>query len=101
MLVELSIIPLNGSTHISGEIAKALTIIADSGLPYQLTAAGTCIEGEWSEVMDLIERCHREVRKTAPHVITTIRVEDEEGATNKLEQNVISVQQKGGRNFDR
>jgi hypothetical protein len=33
MLIELSIIPLNRDTHTSDELAKALKIIDDSGLP--------------------------------------------------------------------
>jgi uncharacterized protein YqgV (UPF0045/DUF77 family) len=43
MLIELSVIPLNRTAHTSQEIAESLKIIDDSGLRYQLTAAGTCI----------------------------------------------------------
>lgn len=97
MLVELSIIPLGGGAHLSDEIATALELVDESGLRYQLTPSGTCIEGEWEEVMDLVRRCHERVRESSPHVFTTVRIEDEEGARDKLTRNVTSVEEKVGR----
>jgi uncharacterized protein YqgV (UPF0045/DUF77 family) len=46
MLAELSIIPIGESTHMSDQIAVALKFVDASGLPYQLTPSGTCIEGD-------------------------------------------------------
>jgi uncharacterized protein (TIGR00106 family) len=96
MLVELSIIPLGGDPHLSQRLAEALKIIDESGLPYQLTPLGTCIEGEWDEVMPVVRHCHEQLRQTSPHVITTIRIEDEAGEQNKLTRNVTSVEEKVG-----
>jgi hypothetical protein len=31
------------------EYSKVLELVDASGLPYQLTPSGTCIEGEWEE----------------------------------------------------
>jgi uncharacterized protein (TIGR00106 family) len=97
MLVELSIMPLGGGPHVSGEIARALELIDSSGLPYQLTASATLIEGEWDEVMPLIRRCHERIRSFSPHVITHIKIEDDDGERNKLTRNVSSVEEKLGR----
>jgi uncharacterized protein (TIGR00106 family) len=97
MLVELSIIPIGNGTHTSGEIADALKIIEESGLPFELTPTSTCIEGEWSDVMAVIRRCHEQVRVRCPHVVTTIKIEDDAGAKNKLVANVASVEEKLGR----
>jgi len=93
MLAELSIIPLGRGQHISSAIAPAISLIETSGLPYQLTPSGTCIEGEWDHVMPLIRRCHDRVRQSSPHVITMIKIEDEEGARDKLTRNVASVKE--------
>ncbi len=101
MLFELSIIPLGSSTHLSGEIAEVLKIVDDSGLPYQLTPAGTCVEGGWDDVMGLIKRCHEHIRRRFPHVITTIKIEDEEGGQDKLTMNVQAVEEKAGRKLRR
>jgi uncharacterized protein (TIGR00106 family) len=101
MLIELSVLPLGGDTHLSDEIAEALKIVDDSGLPYQLTPSGTCIEGEWDEVMTVVRRCHERMRQSSPHVVTTVRIEDDQGATDKLRQNVASVEEKAGRRLGR
>jgi uncharacterized protein (TIGR00106 family) len=99
MLFQLSIIPVGGDAHLSNEIAKALDLIDASGLPYQLTAAATLIEGEWDEVMPLIKQCHAAVRKLSPHVITLVKIEDDAGERNKLSRNVTSVEEKVGRDL--
>jgi uncharacterized protein YqgV (UPF0045/DUF77 family) len=51
MLAELSIIPVGNGGQPNQELAEVLKVVDSSGLPYQLTLA-TCIEGEWSEIMD-------------------------------------------------
>ena len=96
MLVELSIIPIGNDRHTSDEIAEALKIIEQSGLPFELTPSSTCIEGEWAAVMPVIQRCHEKVRARCPHVVTTIKIEDDAGVKNKLHVNVASVEDKIG-----
>jgi len=69
MLVELSIDPLGRGTHLSHDLAGILKIVDNSGLRYCLTPFGTCIEGEWDEVMALVKRCHEQARTGSSHVI--------------------------------
>jgi uncharacterized protein (TIGR00106 family) len=92
MLAELSINPLGRGTHLSQDIAEILKVVDDSGLPYRLTPLGTCIEGEWDQVMPLVRKCHDKARSLSSHVMTTVRIEDEEGGKNKLIDNVESVE---------
>src|SRR3954465_12397340 len=80
MLVELSIVPLGCDVQWSDQLAEALKLVDASGLPFVLTPSGTCIEGQWDEVMNLVRQCHERVRQSSPHVLTSTRVEDEEGA---------------------
>jgi uncharacterized protein (TIGR00106 family) len=97
MLADLTIIPLRGGRHISDEVAEVIKLIDASGLPYQLTPSGTCIEGEWDTVMPLIQRCHNLVRSLSSHVVTVIKIEEEYGKDNKLSTNITSVEQRIGR----
>jgi len=96
MLVELSINPLGRGTHLSKDLAEILNIVDRSGLPYCLTPSGTCIEGDWDAVMSLIKRCHQQARSVSSHVMTTIRMEDEEGAIDKLNENIAAVERAAG-----
>lgn len=101
MLVELSINPLGRGTHLSHDLGEVLKVIDDAGVPYLLTPLGTCIEGEWDQVMPLIKRCHEMARSMSPHVFTTLRIEDEEGATNKIRENGASVERAASRSLNR
>jgi uncharacterized protein (TIGR00106 family) len=101
MLFEFNVIPVNAEVSMSDEIAKVLEIVDRSGLRYKLTPAGTCVEGEWGEVMDLIHRCHQRIREDTSHVVLFIKVEDEAGADNKLVTNITSVEEKVGKKLER
>ena len=101
MLVDVTVIPLRGGRHTSDEVAEVIKLIDASGLPYQLTPSGTCIEGDWGAVMPLIQRCHNVVRSMSSHVVTLIKIEDESGKTNKLTTNIESVEHRIGRSVGR
>jgi len=101
MLIELSITPLGRGTHLSKDLADILKIIDESDIRYCLTPFGTCLEGRWDEVMPIVKRCHDQARSVSKHVLTTIRVEDEDGANDKLIANVASVERAAGRRLQR
>ncbi len=101
MLIALSIVPIGGNSTSSDELVEVLKIIDESGLPYQLTPSATCVEGDWDEVMPLVRRCHERVMEMSAHVVTTIKIEDERGATDKLNRNVASLEEKLGRKLER
>src|SRR5512136_2507412 len=100
MLVEFSIVPIGGDSHTSRELAEALKIVDTSGLPHKLTPCGTCIEGDWPAVMEVIRLCHERMRKTSPHVVTMINIEDEQGVSDKIIRNVTAIEEKIGRPLD-
>jgi len=97
MLAELSITLLGRGTQLSPDLGQILKIIDESGLPYRLTPSGTCIEGDWDEVMALVKQCHNRARAVSTHVLTMVRVEDELGADNKINDNIASVERAAGR----
>jgi uncharacterized protein YqgV (UPF0045/DUF77 family) len=70
-------------------------------LPYRLSPSGTCIEGDWDEVMALVKQCHKQARIVSTHVLTIVRIEDELGANNKLSDNIASVERAAVRSFKR
>jgi uncharacterized protein (TIGR00106 family) len=96
MLAELSMTFLGRGTHLSGDLGRILKIIDESGIRYKLTPSGTCIEGKWDEVMDLVKKCHREARSFCTYVLTTVRIQDESGAKDQLNENISSVERAVG-----
>jgi uncharacterized protein YqgV (UPF0045/DUF77 family) len=51
--------------------------------------------------MALIKQCHQQARKSSAHVMTTVRIEDEEGSADKLTENIASVERAAGRELKR
>ena len=66
VLVEISVIPLGGNGPISDQIAKVLNIVDETGLFYERTHNGTCIEGEWIDICALIYTCYERVQEQYP-----------------------------------
>lgn len=92
MVVEFSIVPTDKGESLSRYVAQVVDLVNKSGLDYRLTAMGTLVEGEWDEIMDLIKRCHQKTREASRRVLTSITVDDREGARGRLNGKVKSVE---------
>ena len=75
MLLELSVIPLGRGRSFSADLADLMKIIDASGLDYRLTPAGTVIEGNWDELMDVAKKCHGTMRGKTERVITLMKLD--------------------------
>ena len=97
MVMELTIIPLEGGHSISSDVADLVKLIESSGLDYRMTAFGTLVEGSWDQLMDLAKQCHFDVRKKCERVLTMIRLDDHGERTGEIEGAVDRVERKLGR----
>src|SRR5512136_2813129 len=97
MVVEFSVVPIGRGEELAGPVARILDIIDKSGLPYQLTAMGTLVEGEWDEVMGLVRRCHEAMRDSGTRVYTHITIDDRAGASGRIAGKVRDVEKVLGR----
>lgn len=97
MLVEFSIVPVGMGSSIGDSIAKVLSIVDSSGLPYKVNPMGTVIEGDWSEVMGLIKKCHSTVMKDGERAVTTISIDDRKNKPNRIEMKIQSVERRLGK----
>ena len=80
-------------------VARALDIIDKSGLAYKLGPLGTCVEGEYDEVMAVIKRCFDELLKDSNRVTCTVKMDYRKGARGRLQGKVESVEHKLGRSL--
>ena len=101
MIVEFSISPIGVGESLSKYVARVIDLVDKSGLPYLFTPMGTIVEGEWEEVLGLIERCHRLMLELAPRVATRIYIDDRPGRQGLLEYKTRSVEEKLGRKIKR
>jgi uncharacterized protein (TIGR00106 family) len=97
MLFEFSIIPMGAGTSAGKEIARAVEIVEQSGLPYKLNPMGTVVEGTWDEVMEIVKKCHDAILSHSGRVITSIKIDDRPGRANMMETKVQSVEKTLGK----
>ena len=96
-MAEFSITPIGVGESVSEYVAECLKIVADSGLDYRINPMGTVVEGGFDEVMAVIVRCHKAVRKSCRRVSTVIKIDDREGAKGSISRKIESVEKKLGR----
>lgn len=97
MLASFSVLPVGVGEKLSGYVAEIMSIIDGSGLDYRMGPMETTVEGGFDEVMALVAECHRHMRKNASRVLTTIRIDDREGAENRLTGKIEDVEKALGR----
>ena len=94
VLIHFSLFPTDKGTSVSPYVAKSLRIIRESGLPYKLGPMSTAVEGEWDEVMAVVESCFKELRKDCSRIYMTLQMDYREGAVNRIEGKIKSVEEK-------
>jgi uncharacterized protein (TIGR00106 family) len=90
MLVAFAITPLGVGEDVGKQVAGAVRVVRESGLPNRTDSMFTTIEGEWDEVMDVIRRACEAV--DAPRVGLTLKADIRPGVTNAITSKVDSVE---------
>lgn len=99
VMAEFSMVPLDKGESLSAHIARVVELVDESGLDYRFTPMATIVEGELDDVLKLIRACHLRMREFSTRVLTTVKLDDREGATGRIRGKVESVEQKAGRTF--
>jgi uncharacterized protein (TIGR00106 family) len=94
VIVDLSIFPIGKGESVSGHVSRAVKIIKESGLPFKLGPMGTAIEGEWEEVMGVVNRCFEALRGDCPRVYMTLKADYRKGETGRMEGKIKTVERK-------
>ena len=97
LLAEVSIWPMDKGESVGPYVARALDVIDRSGLAYKLGPLGTCIEGEWAEVMAVIQKCYEVLATDCHRIACTVKMDWRKGQSGRLESKVSSVEKKLGR----
>lgn len=93
IIVEVSFVPLGVGLSLSAHVAEVLSLIRESGLPYEFHSMGTNIEGEWDDVMALIRRCQdRLFEMGTPRVSTSLKISERRDKPYHMKQKVASVE---------
>ena len=99
VLLEFSMYPTDKGASVSDYVKRSLEIIDDSGLPYRLGPMGTCLEGEWDEVMAVVTQCFERMQSDCGRVAVSLKVDYRAGASGRLDSKVATVKAKTGRDL--
>ena len=97
VLLEFSMYPTDKGASVSDYVKRSLEIIDDSGRPYRLGPMGTCLEGEWNEVIDVVSRCFERMREDCDRIAVNLKVDYRQGPGGRLDSKVATVKAKTGR----
>lgn len=92
MIVAFSVTPIGSGEDVGEEVAEAVRVVRESGLPNRTDAMFTSIEGEWDEVMDVVKRAVQAVEARAGRVSLVLKADIREGVTNGLTTKVETVE---------
>lgn len=101
MLASFSVVPVGAGEALSEHVAKIIALIDESGLDYRVGAMQTTVEGDEEAVIGLIMKCHRAMREAFPRVLTSVTIDDREGADGRLTGKVEDVERRLGRSLSR
>ena len=100
LIVFVSITPLDKGESVGAYVARAVDVLARSGLEYVLTPMGTIVEGpDWDTVMGIVGEAFHAVRGVSRRVSFVIKGDDREGRTGGLRSKTRSLREKLGRDL--
>ena len=97
LLIEVSISPLDKGESVGKYVSRSLEIIDSSGVEYRLGPMGTCLEGEWDEVMAVVKKCFERMKSDCRRITFSIKGDYRKGKSKRLEGKVRSVEKRLGK----
>lgn len=97
MIVAFSVTPIGTpSTSVGDEVAEAVRVVRDSGLPHRTDAMFTSIEGEWDEAMAVVKAAVDAVLAKSERVSLVLKADIRPGHTGQLDAKVEAVERRLG-----
>jgi uncharacterized protein (TIGR00106 family) len=97
VLLEFAMAPHGEGESLSAPVARILDVIDKSGVPYQLTAMGTILEGEWDEVMGVVGACFKTLQPDHQRIAMNLKVDYRPGPQSRLHSKIEKVEKHLGR----
>jgi len=92
VLIAFSVTPIGVGEGVAEQVAEAVRVVRDSGLPNQTDAMFTTIEGDWDEAMAVVKRAVEAVAARAPRVSLVLKADLRPGVTGALTAKVEAVE---------
>jgi uncharacterized protein (TIGR00106 family) len=97
MIVAFSVTPIGtAQASVADQVAGAVRVVRESGLPNRTDAMFTSIEGEWDEVMDVVKRACDAVLAASERVSLVLKADIRPGMTGQLDAKVRKIEDRLG-----
>ncbi|MDT0270125.1 MTH1187 family thiamine-binding protein [Streptomyces sp. DSM 44915] len=93
MIVAFSVTPIGVGEDVGEQVAEAVRVVRDSGLPYRTDAMFTSVEGSWDEVMAVVRDAVAAVEARAGRVSLVLKADIRPGVTDGLTAKVRRVEE--------
>lgn len=93
MLAELRITPMGCEDEFARVVADVVRLVADGDMQYEVHGMGTTVEGQIDDILDLVRRCHEEVRRHSDRVLIEVSIDDRAGREGELVRSVERVRE--------
>jgi len=93
VLLEFSMTPLGKGESVSPYVARCVQVVRRSGLPYELHAMGTIVEGELDEVLAVLRECFAALAPDCERISCAAKIDYRPGPGGRIRSKVASVQQ--------
>ncbi|MEO0076718.1 MAG: MTH1187 family thiamine-binding protein [candidate division WOR-3 bacterium] len=92
-IVDISIVPIGTkSPSVSDYVRKSIKLIKRSGLKYQVGPMGTTVEGNLSDIFELVLQLHKaQMKMGVKRILTTIKIDDRRDKKQSMEDKVKAV----------
>ena len=97
VLLEFSMSPFDKGESLGKYVARVIDVIDKSGITYRLNPMGTILEGEYSEVMNVVEKCFRELEKDCNRISVSIKIDYRKGTESRLNSKIKTIESVLGR----
>lgn len=94
MIAEFSVTPIGAGVSVRKHVTKAVQIVHDSGLKYELNPMGTVVEGPWDDVMAVIKKCNDALLRECERLSIAVKIDSRRGPTPPMDEKVRAVKAK-------
>ncbi|HVZ77167.1 MAG TPA: MTH1187 family thiamine-binding protein [Gemmatimonadaceae bacterium] len=92
MLFSVTMFPVGGGESLRRPVAQVVDEIDKAGLHYEVSGMDTVIEGDWGDVMPVLQRAEQALRGANRRVFMMLVMDDREGAKNRIHGAVEGVE---------
>ncbi len=76
--------PTDKGESVSKYVSQVIDTIDKSGITYKLTPMGTILEGNWDDVMAVVNACFKVLEPQCNRVFSTIKIDYRKGEESRM-----------------